>query len=86
LNDPRASAPGDFAMALKIMQSLVNAPQVHVSALKNPAMRGGPFISYDAAKVVRSRHSRASLQQLSAAKEQTAQTLSKSSYLKTSTQ
>ena len=31
---------------MKIMQSFVSAPQVHVSALKNPAMRGGPFINY----------------------------------------
>jgi L-ascorbate metabolism protein UlaG (beta-lactamase superfamily) len=31
---------------LKIMRSFVSAPQVHVSALKNPAMRGGPFINY----------------------------------------
>jgi len=31
---------------LKMMQSFVNAPQVHVSALKNPAMRGGPFLNY----------------------------------------
>lgn len=31
---------------LKIMQSFVAAPQTHVAALKNPAMRGGPFISY----------------------------------------
>ena len=35
---------------LKIMQSFVAAPQVHVAALKNPAMRGGPFINYDASK------------------------------------
>ena len=35
---------------LKIMQSFVANPQVHVSALKNPAMRGGPFINYEAAK------------------------------------
>lgn len=33
---------------LKIMQSFVSAPQVHVAALKNPAMIGGPFISYGA--------------------------------------
>jgi L-ascorbate metabolism protein UlaG (beta-lactamase superfamily) len=33
---------------MKIMQSFVAAPQVHVSALKNPAMRGGPFINYGA--------------------------------------
>lgn len=31
---------------LKIMQSFVNAPLAHVSALKNPALRGGPFIDY----------------------------------------
>lgn len=36
---------------LKIMQSFVAAPQVHVAALKNPAMRGGPFINYDASYV-----------------------------------
>ena len=36
---------------LKVMQSFVNAPQLHVSALKNPAMLGGPFINYDASKV-----------------------------------
>lgn len=35
---------------LKIMQSFVANPQVHVSALKNPAMRGGPFINFDASK------------------------------------
>lgn len=36
---------------LKIMQSFASAPQVHISALKNPAMRGGPFIHYDASRV-----------------------------------
>ncbi|HEX7175428.1 MAG TPA: MBL fold metallo-hydrolase [Pyrinomonadaceae bacterium] len=35
---------------LKIMQSFVAAPQVHVAANKNLAMRGGPFINYDADK------------------------------------
>ncbi|HEY6807129.1 MAG TPA: MBL fold metallo-hydrolase [Pyrinomonadaceae bacterium] len=35
---------------LKLMQSFVSAPQVHVSALKNPAMRGGPFLHYPADK------------------------------------
>jgi hypothetical protein len=29
---------------IKIMQSFIQAPQIHVAALKNPAMRGGPFI------------------------------------------
>jgi L-ascorbate metabolism protein UlaG (beta-lactamase superfamily) len=36
---------------LKIMQSFVSAPQTHISALKNPAMAGGPFINYDASRV-----------------------------------
>ncbi|MBP5973108.1 MBL fold metallo-hydrolase [Brasilonema sp. CT11] len=36
---------------LKIMQSFVSTPQVHISALKNPAMLGGPFISYDTSRV-----------------------------------
>src|SRR5215216_2152733 len=29
---------------LKIMQSFISAPKIHASALKNPAMIGGPFI------------------------------------------
>src|ERR1700686_5199439 len=36
---------------LKIMQSFVAAPEVHAAALRNPAMRGGPFIAYDASRV-----------------------------------
>jgi L-ascorbate metabolism protein UlaG (beta-lactamase superfamily) len=49
---PPASAAMYIANShLKIMQSFVSAPQVHVSALKNPAMIGGPFINYDADKV-----------------------------------
>ena len=35
---------------LKIMRSFVSAPQVHVAALKNPAMLGGPFINYEPAR------------------------------------
>lgn len=36
---------------LKIMQSFVTAPQIHIAALKNPAMRGGPFINYGSDKL-----------------------------------
>lgn len=36
---------------VKIMESFVAAPQVHISALKNTKMMGGPFINYDAGKV-----------------------------------
>lgn len=32
---------------VKLMQSFVASPQIHVSALKNPAMRGGPFLDID---------------------------------------
>ncbi len=35
---------------LKIMRSFVSAPHVHVAALKNPAMLGGPFINYDVSR------------------------------------
>ncbi|MEM9305472.1 MAG: oxidoreductase, partial [Pseudomonadota bacterium] len=31
---------------LPVMQSFVDAPQVHVDALRDPAMIGGPFIQY----------------------------------------
>ena len=31
---------------LKIMQSFIANPQVHISALKNPAMQSGPFMQY----------------------------------------
>lgn len=49
---PPASAAMYIANShLKIMQSFVSAPQIHNSALKNPAMSGGPFINYDASKV-----------------------------------
>lgn len=52
---PNLISPATAAMYvanqhLKIMQSFVSAPQVHVSALKNPAMLGGPFINYDASR------------------------------------
>jgi L-ascorbate metabolism protein UlaG (beta-lactamase superfamily) len=33
---------------LKLMQSFVASPQIHVSALQNPAMRGGPFLDLPA--------------------------------------
>jgi L-ascorbate metabolism protein UlaG (beta-lactamase superfamily) len=52
---PYLIPPGSAAMYIanshiKIMQSFVSAPQVHVSALKNPAMIGGPFINYDVSR------------------------------------
>src|ERR1044072_8207607 len=36
---------------LKIMRSFIANPQLHMSAVKNPAMLGGPFINYDHTRV-----------------------------------
>ena len=48
---PPASAAMYTANAhLRIMRSFVSAPQIHRSALKNPAMRGGPFINHEASR------------------------------------
>jgi L-ascorbate metabolism protein UlaG (beta-lactamase superfamily) len=36
---------------VKIMKSFIDSPQLHINALKNPAMSGGPFIRCDAGRV-----------------------------------
>jgi L-ascorbate metabolism protein UlaG (beta-lactamase superfamily) len=36
---------------LPILRSFVQAPQVHAAAVRNPAMAGGPFVSYGADRV-----------------------------------
>ena len=43
---PPTTAPLYFAHQAKIMKSFVSAPQVHVAAVKNPALLGGPFLAY----------------------------------------
>jgi L-ascorbate metabolism protein UlaG (beta-lactamase superfamily) len=48
---PATSAMYIANLHIKIMQSFVASPQMHIAALKNPAMLGGPFISYGADKV-----------------------------------
>ena len=49
---PPATAAMNLANShLKILKSYVSAPEVHVAAAKNPAMRGGPFISYPATRI-----------------------------------
>ena len=48
---PATSAMYVANLHLKIMQSFVAAPQTHISALKSPAMLGGPFINYGADRV-----------------------------------
>ncbi|MEM9510157.1 MAG: thioester reductase domain-containing protein, partial [Cyanobacteria bacterium P01_E01_bin.35] len=51
LISPATSARYITESHLKIMQSFIYAPQVHQSALKNPAMMGGPFINYGVDRV-----------------------------------
>lgn len=36
---------------LKIMRSFVAAPQVHVAAVRNPALLGGPYVNYGAERL-----------------------------------
>src|SRR5262250_2736106 len=36
---------------LKIMDSYINAPQIHANAVKNPRLLGGPFIDYGGKRV-----------------------------------
>jgi len=51
LVSPATAAMYISNLHLKIMQSFVSAPDVHVAACKNPAMLGGPFIRYGPNKV-----------------------------------
>src|SRR5258708_14076397 len=48
---PTTSARNLTERHLRIMQSYVSAPQVHANAVKNPKMRGGPFIDYGGKRV-----------------------------------
>lgn len=50
LISPAAAAMYVAHQHVKLMQSFISAPQIHVAALENPAMIGGPFINYDAGK------------------------------------
>ena len=43
---PATAARNITERHLKIMNSYIAAPQVHASAVKNPRLRGGPFIDY----------------------------------------
>src|SRR5215469_4577475 len=53
---PHLVAPATAAMNIanshvKIMKSYVAAPQMHAAAVKNPAMRGGPFLDLDGSRL-----------------------------------
>lgn len=51
LISPASSAMFVANSHLKIMKSFVSAPEIHLNALKNPLMCGGPFINYDLSRV-----------------------------------
>ena len=53
---PQLIAPATAAMHVanshvRIMKSYVMAPAVHAAAVKNPTMRGGPFLDFDSKRV-----------------------------------
>jgi L-ascorbate metabolism protein UlaG (beta-lactamase superfamily) len=48
---PATAARNMTERHLKIMDSYINAPQVHAAAVKNPKMLGGPFIDYGGKRV-----------------------------------
>jgi L-ascorbate metabolism protein UlaG (beta-lactamase superfamily) len=51
LISPATAARNVTERHLKIMDSYINAPQVHANAVKNPQMLGGPFIDYGGKRV-----------------------------------
>jgi L-ascorbate metabolism protein UlaG (beta-lactamase superfamily) len=74
---PATTARNMTQRHFKIMESYLNAPQVHASAVRNPAMLGGPFIDHGGRRVDEIRklrdhtkHVRANLVELSSALEQ----------------
>jgi L-ascorbate metabolism protein UlaG (beta-lactamase superfamily) len=51
LVSPATAARNITERHLKIMDSYINAPQIHANAVKNPKMRGGPFIDYGGKRI-----------------------------------
>jgi L-ascorbate metabolism protein UlaG (beta-lactamase superfamily) len=51
LISPATAAMNVVNRHIKIMDSYIQAPQVHAAAVKNPKMRGGPFMDYDGKRV-----------------------------------
>ena len=48
---PVTAALNLLERCMKIMQSYVNSPALHVAAVQNPAMRGGPFIDLGGGRI-----------------------------------
>lgn len=51
LISPATSAMNIVNRHLKILNSYIQSPQVHAAAVKNPQMRGGPFIDFNGSRV-----------------------------------
>lgn len=51
LISPATSAMNIVGRHLKIMNSYLQAPQIHAAAVKNPKMLGGPFMDYKGGRV-----------------------------------
>lgn len=51
LISPATAAMNITGRHLKIMNSFIHAPMVHAAAVKNPKMKGGPFMDLDVKKV-----------------------------------
>jgi L-ascorbate metabolism protein UlaG (beta-lactamase superfamily) len=51
LISPATAAMNLVGRHLKIMNSYIQAPQIHAAAVKNPKMLGGPFIDYNGGRV-----------------------------------
>jgi L-ascorbate metabolism protein UlaG (beta-lactamase superfamily) len=71
---PATAARNITERHMKIMNSYVNSPQIHINAVKNPKMQGGPFIALSGGRVdevralrERTKTERAHLFELSAA-------------------
>ena len=65
---PHLISPGTHAMNivgrhLKIMASYIQAPQIHAAAVKNPKMKGGPFMDLGGKQVEEIKALRATTQQ-----------------------
>jgi L-ascorbate metabolism protein UlaG (beta-lactamase superfamily) len=48
---PATAAMNIANLHVKIMKSYVMAPEIHAAAVRNPAMRGGPFLDFDSRRV-----------------------------------
>lgn len=51
LISPATAAMNITGRHLKIMNSYIQAPQIHAAAVRNPKMLGGPFMDYDGGRV-----------------------------------